>query len=75
MRQYQLVHEPDGSVRARVALRPSAPVDLPERIRAAIAAELEDAGVAAPVVVVEVVDAIERDPAHAAKLQLVVSGR
>lgn len=75
VRQYQLTHEPDGSVRARVALRPSAPVDLPERIREAIAAELADAGVAAPVVVVEVVDEIERDPGHAAKLPLVVSAR
>ena len=73
VREYQLVHELDGSIRARVALRPSAPSDLPERVRTATAAELEDAGVAAPVVVVEVVDEVERDRGHAAKLNIVVS--
>jgi phenylacetate-coenzyme A ligase PaaK-like adenylate-forming protein len=73
VRQYQVVHERDGTVRARVVPRPSAPSDLPERVRTAIAAELEHAGVAAPVVAVDVVDELERDPGHAAKLQLVVT--
>jgi hypothetical protein len=44
-------------------------------VGAAIAHELEDAGVAEPVVRVDAVAEIEREPGHAAKLKLVMSAR
>jgi phenylacetate-coenzyme A ligase PaaK-like adenylate-forming protein len=55
----------------RVVLRPSAARDVPERLRAALVRELEEAGVAAPVVAVEPVDGIAREAGPGAKLKLV----
>jgi hypothetical protein len=58
----------------RIVPKVSAPADILDRVRLAIARELEDAG-AATQIVVERVDEIERDPGHAAKLKLVTSAR
>jgi phenylacetate-CoA ligase len=55
----------------RVVLRPEAPRDLPERLRAALVRELADAGAAAPDVRVEPVERIPRDGGPGAKLKLV----
>jgi phenylacetate-CoA ligase len=73
VRQYQIVHGRDGRLRVRIVPRPTAPTDLPERVRAAVVLELEEAGVLEPAVGVEVVDEIEREPGQAAKVKLVVS--
>ena len=72
VRQYQIVREPDG-LRVRIVPRASAPADLPDRVRDAIARQLEDAGAAPTRILVEQVDELERDPGHAAKLKLVTS--
>ena len=56
----------------RVVIRDAAPRELPERVRALVDAVLAEAG-AAVQVTVEVVDAIEREPGHAAKVKLVCS--
>jgi putative adenylate-forming enzyme len=72
VRQYQLVQEPDG-LRVRIVPRPSAPPDLVDRVRRAVARELEAAGVAPIVVRVEPVAQLERERGHAAKLKLVAS--
>ena len=69
--QYQVVHRADGLL-VRVVVRGSAPRDMPERVRAAVDAALADAGAAVPVSV-EVVQEIEREPGHAAKVKLVRS--
>jgi phenylacetate-coenzyme A ligase PaaK-like adenylate-forming protein len=69
--QYQVVHRADG-VLVRFVARDSAPRDVPERVRALVEAVLAEAGAAVPVTV-EVVDAIEREPGHAAKVKLVRS--
>ena len=69
--QYQVVHRADG-VLVRVVARDSAPRELPEQVRALVEAVLAEAG-AAVQVTVEVVDAIEREPGHAAKVKLVRS--
>jgi phenylacetate-coenzyme A ligase PaaK-like adenylate-forming protein len=73
IRQYQIVHARDGVLRVRIVPRTSAAVDAPERVRAAVRLELERAGAAEPRVDVEVVDGIEREQGHAAKVKLVVS--
>jgi hypothetical protein len=70
VRQYQVVHDPAG-LRVEVVLRDSAPPDTPARIRAALVAELRDAGAVPPPVEVVPVPAIARDPGHGAKLKLV----
>lgn len=69
--QYQVVHRADG-VLVRIVPRDAARRDLPDRVRAAVAGALADAG-AEVAVRVEVVSEIERAPGHAAKLKLVVS--
>jgi phenylacetate-coenzyme A ligase PaaK-like adenylate-forming protein len=74
VRAYQIVHEPE-CLRVRIVPRDSAPRDLPERVRASVVRQLADAGAAPGAVVVDVVDEIERDPGHAAKVKLVVSAR
>jgi len=73
VRQYQLVHERDGAILARVVLRPDAPDDLVTRVRDALVHELVAAGVAEPAVRVEAVAAIEREGGHAAKVKLVTA--
>ena len=72
VRQYQIVRERDG-LRVRIVPWASAPADLPERVRDALARELEEAGAAPTRIFVEQVDELERDPGHAAKLKLVTS--
>lgn len=72
VRQYQLVQEADG-LRVRIVPRPSAPPDLVDRVRLAVARELEAAGAAHTAVRVEPVPELEREPGQAAKLKLVTS--
>ena len=69
--QYQVVHRSDGLL-VRVVVGDTASRDVPERVRAEVEAALTDAGASVPVAV-EVVDGIEREPGHAAKVKLVVS--
>jgi phenylacetate-coenzyme A ligase PaaK-like adenylate-forming protein len=75
VRRYQIVHEREGVLRVRIVPSPSAAAGLSERVRSATARELEEAGVAAPSVVVEMVTEIEREPGAAAKLKLVTTAR
>jgi phenylacetate-coenzyme A ligase PaaK-like adenylate-forming protein len=72
VRQYQLVRIPDGLL-VRVVAQASAPSDLPDRVRFAIARGLEEAGAAPTTIRVELVDEIEREAGHAAKVKLVTS--
>ena len=69
--QYQVVHH-TGGLRARVVLRASAPATVLDRIQAAIAGELADAGAAPIQIDVEPVDQIERE-GNGAKIKMVVS--
>lgn len=69
-----IVREPEG-LRVRIVPKVSAPPDLPDRVRFAVARELEEAGAAPAPILVEPVDEIERDPGHAAKVKLVTSAR
>jgi phenylacetate-CoA ligase len=75
VRQYQIVHARDGELRVRIVPRPAAPRDVLQRVRSAMLAELARAGALAERIRVEIVDSIERDPNHAAKVKLVVSER
>jgi phenylacetate-coenzyme A ligase PaaK-like adenylate-forming protein len=70
VRQFQVLVAGER-VTMRVVLKPSAPRDVPDRLRAAIARELEDAGAPTPDVAVEPVAAIVRDDGPGAKLKLV----
>lgn len=70
VRQYQVVHDQAG-LHVRVVLRPTAPADTPERVRAALVRELEAAGALPPPVEVLPVPAIARDAGHGAKFKLV----
>ena len=72
VRQYQVVHDRDG-LRVAVVLRDSAPADIPARIRAALARELQAAGAVPPPIEVTPVPEIARDPGHGAKFKLVRS--
>lgn len=72
VRQYQIVRTSDGLL-VRVVARATAPSDLPDRVRLAIARGLEEAGAAPTAIRVELVDEIEREPGHAAKVKLVTS--
>ena len=69
--QYQVVQRENGLV-VRVVPRAGDERGLEERVRRAICAALAAAG-AASWIRVELVDAIEREPGHAAKVKLVVS--
>jgi phenylacetate-CoA ligase len=69
--QYQVVHRADGLL-VRVVAGNAAPRDLNARVRTEVEAALVDAGASVPVSV-EVVDEIEREPGHAAKVKLVRS--
>lgn len=72
VRQYQLVRTPDGLL-VRVVAQASAPLDLLDRVRSAIARGLEAAGAAPITIGVELVGEIEREAGHAAKVKLVTS--
>jgi phenylacetate-coenzyme A ligase PaaK-like adenylate-forming protein len=69
--QYQIVHRGDG-LTVRIVVRPGAPRDVVELVRARIEDVLADAD-AACAVRVEVVDGIAREPGPAAKVKLVRS--
>jgi phenylacetate-coenzyme A ligase PaaK-like adenylate-forming protein len=69
--QYQVVQRGDGLV-VRVVPRVGRELGLAERVRGAMCAALADAGAEARIRV-ELVDRIERDSGHAAKVKLVVS--
>jgi phenylacetate-coenzyme A ligase PaaK-like adenylate-forming protein len=75
VRQYQIVHEPDGALRVRIVPRPAAARNLPQEVALAVTRALEAAGVAEPAVYVDCVPQIDREPGHAAKLKLVISAR
>ncbi len=72
MRQFQ-VRVAGERVTMQVLLRDAAPHDVPDRLRAAIVRELEDAGAAAPDVAVEPVAGIVRERGPGARLKLVRS--
>jgi phenylacetate-CoA ligase len=72
VRQYQVVHG-EQRLRVRVVLRDSAPADISSRIRAALARALEDAGAVVPLIELEPVAQLEREPGEGAKLKLVKS--
>ena len=69
--QYQVVHRTDGLL-VRIVVRDPAPRGLAAHVRSVIQDALAGVGASFPVEV-EVVDAIEREPGHAAKVKLVVS--
>jgi phenylacetate-CoA ligase len=74
VRQFQFGWEA-GGIAVDVVLRASAATDVPERLGAALAAELEAAGAVAPPVAVRAVDAIARESGPGAKLKLVRAPR
>jgi len=69
--QYQVVHRRQG-LTVRIVVRPEAPRDVADRVRALVDEALRGAGAACPVSV-EVVDEIAREAGPAAKLKLVRS--
>ncbi len=71
MLQYQVVQRTDGLL-VRIVVRDPAPRGLAAHVRSVIQDALAGVGASLPVEV-EVVDAIEREPGHAAKVKLVVS--
>jgi phenylacetate-CoA ligase len=74
VRQFQ-VRVAGERVTMQVVLRDATPRDVPDRLRAAIVRELEEAGAAAPDVAVEPVAAIGRERGPGAKLKLVRAER
>jgi phenylacetate-coenzyme A ligase PaaK-like adenylate-forming protein len=72
VRQFQFDHGSAG-IGVRVVLRAGAARDVPERLAAAIARELEAAGAVPPPVTVEAVARIARETGPGAKLKLVRS--
>jgi len=70
LRRYQIVQD-DRGLEIRIVPRASAPTETPARVRAALVASICEAGALPPAVDVTVVDAIEREPGHAAKIKLV----
>jgi phenylacetate-coenzyme A ligase PaaK-like adenylate-forming protein len=72
VRQFQLVHDPAG-LEIRLVLDPAAAADVPDRVRAAVATAIEEAGAVAPAITVRPVAELEREPGAAAKLKLIVS--
>ena len=70
VRQYQVV-QMDTGLQVRIVVQRDAPADVPARVRAEMLASLADAGAVVPGLEVVVVDTIEREPGHAAKLKLI----
>jgi phenylacetate-CoA ligase len=70
VRQFQLACG-TGKIAMRVVLRGPVAADLPERLRAALVRELEEAGAVPPAVAVEPVAAIGREAGPGAKIKLV----
>lgn len=71
-RQFQVVWDGER-LEVRVALRPDAPADTPERVRAAVTEALEAAGATPPPIRIAPVTEPEREPGHAAKVKLIKS--
>jgi phenylacetate-CoA ligase len=74
VRQFQIVHDAAG-LEIRLVLDPAAASDVPERVRAAVATAIEEAGAVPPAITVRPVAKLEREPGAAAKLKLIVSRR
>jgi phenylacetate-CoA ligase len=72
VRQFQIVHEPDG-LEVRLVLDPEAAPETPATVRALVVRVLEEAGAVPPPVTVTPVAELEREPGAAAKLKLVIS--
>jgi hypothetical protein len=72
--QYQVVHDECG-LAVWILLRPAAPAETPEQIRAALHRELAAAGAVPPPVTVTPVTDIAREPGHAAKFKIIKSAR
>jgi phenylacetate-coenzyme A ligase PaaK-like adenylate-forming protein len=72
VRQFQIVHDAAG-LEIRLVLDDAAAPDIPERVRAAVTAAIEEAGAVPPAIAVRAVDGLEREPGAAAKLKLIVS--
>ncbi len=70
VREFQIVQE-GPALRVRLVLQPGA--ELPVRLQDELAARLRGLGVAQPVVRLEAVDSLPRDPARMGKLKLVVA--
>ncbi len=70
VRRFQLARK-GAEIVVEVVLRPGAARDVPDRLRAAIVAELEAAGAVAPAVAVAAVPRIARESGPGAKLKLV----
>jgi phenylacetate-CoA ligase len=70
LRQYQIVQH-ERRLEVRIVLQPAAPADTVARVGAALRNALEEGGAVSPPIDVVPVDAIEREPGHAAKLKLV----
>ncbi len=70
VRRFQLARD-GAEIVVEVVLRPGAARDVPDRLRAAIVAELEAAGAVAPAVAVAPVARIARESGPGAKLKLV----
>jgi phenylacetate-coenzyme A ligase PaaK-like adenylate-forming protein len=68
--RYQVSLEADGFA-VRVVLRPRAFVDTTERVRAALARAIREAGALPPPITVTAVAEIEREGGHAAKFKLI----
>ena len=68
-----VVHDERG-LEVRIVLQADAPRDTVERVRLDLGAAIEATGAIAPPVSVHVVDRIERERVHAAKLKLVKAG-
>jgi phenylacetate-CoA ligase len=73
VREYQIVHERDGGLLVRVVPAARHPNGLARRVHDSLVRVLTEAGVAAPAVRVEPVEAIERETGHAAKFKLVTA--
>jgi phenylacetate-coenzyme A ligase PaaK-like adenylate-forming protein len=72
LRQFQIVW--DGTrMQVRLVLSPAAPCDVAARVRHDLAGALAAGGAVPPSIDVRAVEALEREPGHAAKLKLIKS--
>jgi len=70
VRRFQLGRDDGGAIVMDVVLRPGSARDVPDRLRAAIVRELEDAGAVPPRVAVAPVASIAREAGPGAKVKL-----
>jgi hypothetical protein len=72
LRQFQIVW--DGTrMQVRLVFSPAAPCDVAARVRHDLAGALAAGGAVPPSIDVRAVEALEREPGHAAKLKLIKS--